>query len=203
MTSAGNREFDITPSGGTLQTYAFREGVNVFYRNGLYYFLWSVDDTGATNYHVAYGTSTSPTGPVKVASKPVVIIQNAGQKIYGTGHNSVVNIPGTDDWYIVYHRINKNYLSNGPGYHREVCIDRLTFADDGTIDQVQPTHQGIAPVDVSQLTESLLTGVGEHEKSCYVRSRTEDVYDLQGRRVRMGSGQKGVYITDGRKIVVR
>jgi hypothetical protein len=114
-----------------------------------------------------------------------------------------VNIPGTDDWYIVYHRINKNYLSNGPGYHREVCIDRLTFADDGTINQVQPTHQGITPVDVSQLTDDLLTGVAQLEKPCYVRSRTDAVYDLQGRRVQISSGQKGVYITAGRKIVVR
>ena len=203
MMSVGDKEYDITPSGGTLQTYAFREGVYVFYRNGLYYFLWSVDDTGATNCHVAYGTSTSPTGPIKVASKPIVIIQNAGQKIYGTGHNSIVNIPGTDDWYIVYHRINKNYLSNGPGYHREVCIDRLTFADDGTINQIQPTHQGITPVDVSQLTDDPLTGVAQPEKPCYVRSRTDAVYDLQGRRVQISSGQKGVYITAGRKIVVR
>lgn len=47
----------ITPQGGSLATYAFREGVYVFYRDGKYYFLWSVDDTGARNYHVAYGTS--------------------------------------------------------------------------------------------------------------------------------------------------
>lgn len=46
----------MTPEGGTLQDYAFREAPYVFYRNGLYYFMWSVDDTGSPNYHVAYGT---------------------------------------------------------------------------------------------------------------------------------------------------
>ena len=50
----------ITPKDGTLKDYAYREGLYVFYRNGLYYFMWSVDDTGSPNYHVAYGTSTSP-----------------------------------------------------------------------------------------------------------------------------------------------
>ena len=40
----------MTPQGGTLETYAFREAPYVFYRNGLYYFLWSVDDTGSPNY---------------------------------------------------------------------------------------------------------------------------------------------------------
>lgn len=199
MMSVGTKEYDITPSGGTLQTYAYREGVYVFYRNGLYYFLWSVDDTGATNYHVAYGTSTSPTGPIKVASKPVVIIQNASQKIYGTGHNSVLNIPETDDWYIVYHRINKNYLSNGPGYHREVCIDRLTFADDGTINQIQPTHEGIAPVNVS----GLIDGIQEVEAGHTVHRSDKAVYDLQGRRIEKAPRLKGIYISAGRKIIIK
>ena len=199
MMSVGTKEYDITPSGGTLQTYAYREGVYVFYRNGLYYFLWSVDDTGATNYHVAYGTSTSPTGPIKVASKPIVIIQNANQKIFGTGHNSVLNIPGTDDWYIVYHRINKNYLSNGPGYHREVCIDRLTFADDGTINQVTPTHEGIAPVNVS----GLIDGIQEVEAGHTVHRSDKAVYDLQGRRIEKAPRLKGIYISAGRKIIIK
>jgi GH43 family beta-xylosidase len=133
----------LTPSGGSLSTYAYREGAYVFYRNGKYYFLWSVDDTGATNYHVAYGTADSPTGPITVAANPIVIIQDATNKIYGTGHNSVLQIPGRDEWYIVYHRINAGYLSNGPGYHREVCIDKLEFNADGSIKQVTPTRKGI------------------------------------------------------------
>ena len=102
----------MTPKGGTLQDYAYREAPYVFYRNGLYYFMWSVDDTGSPNYHVAYGT-----------------------------HNSVICKPGTDEWYIVYHRINKHYLdkSLSPGTHREVCIDRLEFNADGTIKRVELT----------------------------------------------------------------
>lgn len=139
----------LTPSGGSLSTYAYREAPYVFYRNGLYYFLWSVDDTGSPNYHVAYGTSDSPTGPINVASNPIVIKQKASNKIYGTAHNSILQIPGKDEWYIVYHRINENYLKDGPGYHREVCIDRLNFNEDGTIEPVIPTHQGIEPVNIN------------------------------------------------------
>lgn len=129
----------LTPEGGTLQDYAYREAPYVFYRNGLYYFLWSVDDTGSPNYHVAYGTSRSPLGPIQVAEKPVVLIQNPDKEIYGPAHNSVLQIPGTDEWIIVYHRINKWYLKDAPGIHREVCIDRLEFNEDGTIRPVTPT----------------------------------------------------------------
>lgn len=132
----------LTPEGGTLQDYAYREAPYVFYRNGLYYFMWSVDDTGSANYHVAYGTAKSPLGPIQVASDPIVTIQNPEKEIYGPAHNSVICKPGTDEWYIVYHRINKHYLdkSLSPGTHREVCIDRLEFNADGTIRRAELTR---------------------------------------------------------------
>lgn len=130
----------MTPEGGTLQTYAFREAPYVFFRKGLYYFLWSVDDTGSPNYHVAYGTSDSPLGPIQVAKEPVILIQSPKEEIYGPAHCSVLQIPTKKDkWVIVYHRINKEYLKHGPGWHREVCMDQMKFNEDGTIRQVVPT----------------------------------------------------------------
>ena len=50
----------MPPEGGALQDYAYREAPYIFYWNGLYYFLWSVDDTESPNYHVAFGMSDSP-----------------------------------------------------------------------------------------------------------------------------------------------
>lgn len=138
----------MTPRGGTLKDYAYREAPYVFKRNGLYYFLWSVDDTGAANYHVAYGTSTSPLGPIEVAKEPVILIQDAANEIYGTAHNSVLQIPGKDQWYIVYHRINKNFIARdkAPGIHREVCIDKMEFNGDGTIKRTIPTKHGVKAI---------------------------------------------------------
>ena len=132
----------MTPQGGTLKTHAYREAPYVFFRHGVYYFLWSVDDTGSPNYHVAYGTSDSPLGPIQVAKSPIVLIQDADKEVYGPAHNAVIRKPGTDEWYIVYHRINKHFLDKdkGPGYHREVCIDRMEFNNDGTIRPVAVTR---------------------------------------------------------------
>ena len=132
----------MTPQGGTLKTHAYREAPYVFFRHGVYYFLWSVDDTGSPNYHVAYGTSDSPLGPIQVAKSPIVLIQDVDKEVYGPAHNAVIRKPGTDEWYIVYHRINKHFLDKdkGPGYHREVCIDRMEFNNDGTIRPVTVTR---------------------------------------------------------------
>jgi hypothetical protein len=140
----------LTPEGGTLDTWAFREGAYVFYRKGRYYFLWSVDDTGSPNYHVCYGTAKSPLGPITLDENSYrVIEQRPDDKIYGTAHNSILQIPGHDEWYIVYHRINRNYVDFGngiPGTHREVCIDRLTFDKPGRIIPVIPTLDGPEPL---------------------------------------------------------
>lgn len=132
----------LTPKGGSLRDYAYREAPYVFFRHGVYYFLWSVDDTGSSNYHVAYGMATSPLGPITVAKAPIVIKGDSSRQIYGTGHNAVIRLPETDEWRIVYHRINKHYAKPelSPGTHREVCIDKLTFDKSGRIITVDPTE---------------------------------------------------------------
>lgn len=134
----------ITPSDKT-----FREGTTVFFRNGQYYFLWSEDDTRSENYRVRYGTAAAPDGPITIPENNLVLAKDTAAGIYATGHNSVIQVPGKDEWYIVYHRFNyPNGINMGraAGYNREVCIDKMEFNADGTIKRVQPTHQGIAPV---------------------------------------------------------
>jgi hypothetical protein len=128
---------------------SYREGTYVFYRKGTYYFMWSEDDTRSPNYRVRYGTSTSPTGPLAIPADNIVIQKNEAEGIYGTGHNSVIQIPGTDDWYIVYHRFtypNGIKMGEAAGYNREVCIDKLVFRADGSIQETIPTHKGVAPI---------------------------------------------------------
>jgi len=119
----------------------FREAVYVFYRKGLYYFLWSEDDTGSPNYKVRYATSKSPVGPLNIPQNNIVIMRDDINEIYGTGHNSVLQIPDKDEWYIVYHRISRpdGIKKPYPGTSREVCIDKLEFNEDGTIKQVRPS----------------------------------------------------------------
>jgi len=127
----------------------FREGCYVFFRNGKYYFMWSEDDTRSPNYRVRYGTSDTPLGKIEFSKDNLVLAKDEAAGIYATGHNSVIQIPGRDEWYIVYHRFNyPNGIKMGDaaGFNREVCIDKLEFREDGSIRQVKPTHRGIDPV---------------------------------------------------------
>lgn len=127
--------------------YHYLEGSYVFERNGLYYFMWSENITRSSYYRVRYLISDSPTElvrngkPAKVEDT-IVIQQDPSRQIFGTGHHSVICMPGTDEWYIVYHRFTRPEgvkMGLSGGYNREVCIDRMEFNPDGTIVPVHPS----------------------------------------------------------------
>lgn len=134
----------MTPKDGT-----FREGVEVFFRNGTYYFLWSENDTRSPDYSVRYATAKSPRGPLTIPQNNLILEKKPQEGIYGTGHNSVIQTPNSDIWHIVYHRFNRpNGITMGDnaGFNREVCIDLLNFGAEGDILPIEPTVSGIKPI---------------------------------------------------------
>jgi beta-xylosidase len=117
----------------------FREGLFVNFRQGLYHLTYSIDDTGSENYKVGYATSTSIDGPWTY--RGVVLEKDPSLGILATGHNSIVNVPGTDDWYIAYHRFA---IPGGDGTHRETTIDRVNFDPaTGLMRKVIPTLESV------------------------------------------------------------
>jgi beta-xylosidase len=120
---------------------SFREGSFVNYRKGTYYLTYSIDDTGSPDYRVGYATASSVNGPWTY--RGVILEKDPAQGILATGHQSIIQVPGTDDWYIAYHRFG---MPGGDGTHRETTIDRLYFAADGTIAKVKPTLSSVAPL---------------------------------------------------------
>jgi len=121
----------------------FREASFMVYRKGLYHFTYSIDDTRSENYRIGYATGTSATGPFTYHG--VILQKEASKGILGTGHNSIVNVPGTDEWYIAYHRFA---IPGGNGTMRETTVDRLYFDEKtGFIIPVVPTLTGVPPVE--------------------------------------------------------
>jgi beta-xylosidase len=113
------------------------EGPFMFIRKGKYYLMWSEGDWTGPDYSVAYAMADSPYGPFKRISK---VLQQDENIARGAGHHSVINIPQTDDWYIVYHR---RPLTETNGNHRETCIDRMYFDENDLIKPVKITHEGV------------------------------------------------------------
>ncbi|MGE9314692.1 glycoside hydrolase family 43 protein [Niabella sp. CJ426] len=115
------------------------EGPFMFIRNGKYYFMWSEGGWTGPDYSVAYAIADSPMGPFKRVDK---ILQQNPAIATGAGHHSVLQIPGKDEYYIVYHR---RPLTEKDGNSRVVCIDKMEFDSQGLIKTVQITNEGVAP----------------------------------------------------------
>lgn len=112
----------------SLKNYS--EGAFMFKRKGKYYLMWSYHSTRDPRYCVNYAIGDSPLGPFEYIEDSPILSQEGAVK--GPGHHSVIQAPGTDDWYIVYHRFG---IPGGSQY-RETCISPMYFNEDGTIKSV-------------------------------------------------------------------
>lgn len=121
---------EITPQG-------YVEGSFMFYRKGKYYFMWSEGGWTGPDYCVAYAMADSPLGPFNRVGK---ILQQDPKIATGAGHHSVIQMPGKDAWYIVYHR---RPLGQTDGNARQVCIEPMYFDEKGLIKPVVLSKTGV------------------------------------------------------------
>ncbi len=121
---------EVTPEG-------FVEGPCMIKRAGRYYFMWAEGGWTGPDYAVAYAVADSPLGPFR---RVRTILQQHPGVATGAGHHGFLNVPGTDEWYIVYHR---RPLGVEDRHHRVLCIDRLVFDEDGLIAPVTITFEGV------------------------------------------------------------
>jgi beta-xylosidase len=121
---------EITPEG-------YVEGPFMFIRNDKYYLMWSEGGWTGPDYCVAYAISESPFGPFKRVGK---ILQQDPGIATGAGHHSVIKLPGSDKYYIVYHR---RPLDETDRNARVVCIDLMEFDNAGFIKPVIITNKGV------------------------------------------------------------
>ena len=104
----------------------FHEGAWVHKRNGIYYLSYADNNPGANR--LRYATSSSPLGPWKhegIYLQPTTC---------DTSHGSIVEYKG--QWYAFYHTSD----ASGQGNLRSVCVDKLYYNSDGTIQEVKQTR---------------------------------------------------------------
>lgn len=130
----GSMVKEITPEGYVEGPMMFRRKVG---GKDKVYFMWSEGGWTNDTYKVAYAMADSIFGPFQRIG--TVLLPNR-EIASGAGHHSVLHIPNTDDYYIVYHRRPKGRTGAN---ERETCIERMTFNEDGTIAPVKITTEGV------------------------------------------------------------
>lgn len=140
----------------------FFEAPFVLKRNGIYYFMYSSGSCRDHTYRVQYATSDHPLGPYEY--KGCILETNEDGTVHGPGHHSILK--EGDDYYIVYHRHDNPHSNRG--FHRQLCMDKMEFAADGSIRKVIPTHKGVGALAPSVVkSENLALGAGVRASSCY------------------------------------
>ncbi|MDX9904091.1 MAG: family 43 glycosylhydrolase [Bacteroidales bacterium] len=139
---------------GDLPTKGLVEGPFFFERNGIYYMTYPHVENIVERLEYAMGDN--PMGPFKVTG---VIMDETPMGTW-TNHHSLVQY--NDQWYLFYH--NSAY---SPKFdkNRSVCIDSLSFNEDGTIRKVIPTNRGVgitnaqSRIEIDRFSQITPTGV--------------------------------------------
>jgi arabinoxylan arabinofuranohydrolase len=109
-------------------------------RAGIYYYTYCDRfEVGAAIY---CETNSNPTNGFAPSG---TVLANPPQNVNNNNHHSIFSYKG--NWYIAYHNraaALANGLSNGDAvYKRSLCLDRVNYNSDGSIQQVTATTDGL------------------------------------------------------------
>ena len=128
--------FDGDPQPIQTKRGGYSEGPFLRKRNGIYYYFYTLG--GNENYQYAYMLSrSSPLGPWEAPEQDVIATTDREQGVYGPGHGCFFNPQGSPQWYFVYLEYGRS------GTDRQVMADKMNFNDDGTIQPIHLTLEGV------------------------------------------------------------
>ncbi len=117
----------------------FFEAAWVFKRNGLYYFAYST--TPKAEMRIDYLTSTRPDGDFTYRG---VI---GAQPPLNNNNNHAAQFLFKGQWYHFYHNRSVAHAAGIPtGFRRNLALERLNFNEDGSLQPVTYTEDGLAQI---------------------------------------------------------
>ena len=102
--------------------------------------MWSEGNWTDGSYKVVYAMADDVEGPYK---KIGTVLESDTDVATGAGHHSVIQVPNTDEWIMVYHR---RPIPNEGRDHRVTCMDYMYFNPDGTIKPITITNTGVEKI---------------------------------------------------------
>jgi beta-xylosidase len=114
--------------GSHMTGTTYGEGPWFYKRNNIYYMVYAAFAAGEGHHdeHLAYSTSTGPTGPWKYGG--VLMTEEGG---VFTNHPGIADFKGHS--YLFYHT---GELPGGHLFHRSVCVAEFKYNEDGSIDTI-------------------------------------------------------------------
>ena len=120
----------------TEEEHHFHEGGYMIKRKGIYYFIYADIERAGMPTCLGYATSRSPMGPFPY--RGVIIDNDHCDPGNWNNHGSLVEYKG--QWYVFYHR-----STHDSKMMRKICVEPIHFNEDGSINEVEMTSQGVGP----------------------------------------------------------
>lgn len=124
---------DIVDNLVTEEEHFFHEGSSMRKIGDNYYYVYADMERGKPT-SLGYSMGKSPLGPFEY--KGIIIDNDGCDPQSWNNHGSIECFEG--QWYVFYHRCSRNSQ-----LHRRLCIEKIFINEDGTIDEVKMTSQGI------------------------------------------------------------
>ena len=118
----------------TFKPKNYIEGPWVYKRNGLYYLVYA--GAGSKPEMIEYCTATNIEGPWTYRG---IIQENVTNSF--TTHPGIIDYKGKT--YFFYHN---GSLPTGGNYRRSICVDYMVYNQDGSIQKIVQTKEGVKPV---------------------------------------------------------
>lgn len=151
------------------------EAAYMMKKGSKYILMYSGASCHDETYNVRYSYSNSPYGPFTPGKNNPILSTNEDQSVHGPGHHSVLQ--EKDDYYIVYHK--HDYPMTRGGLARQVCIDKMIFENDSTIQKVIPANQGIEKLIQSEVPENIAFKAKTTASSFYHLKSTQYNYEYK------------------------
>ena len=138
--------YDATGPANPINFPDFFEASHVHKYNGVYYYSYADNYDNSYSYptptpgsQIAYMTSSSPTGPFVYQG---VALGPPPDNYGNNNHHSFFTYQG--QWYCVYHNRYQAMIDGvSTTEHRNICLDRMEYNPDGTIQPINPTSDGL------------------------------------------------------------
>jgi len=157
------------------QTPAPFEAAYMMKKGSKYILMYSGASCHDETYNVRYSYADAPYGPFTPGKNNPILSTNEDQTVHGPGHHSVLQ--DKDDYYIVYHK--HDYPMTRGGLARQVCIDKMIFENDSTIQKVVPTSKGISNLVKSIVPKDITFGSKTTASSYYHLKSTQYDYEYK------------------------
>jgi hypothetical protein len=190
--------FEGEPFKITTKREGYSEGQTILKRDGIYYYLHTLGSSEAYQYSYMMSRD-SVLGPWQSPVRDIIATTDRELGIFGPGHGCFFNPAGSARWFFVHLEYGRSSTN------RQVMAAEMRFNDDGTIEPIQLSLEGVGAIreDSEYATPNLALGAIVTASSTRPDVRIPTIADPLLNRIETFSTTNAVDASNGSRWMAR